>query len=183
MKSAVWFFIGIIFGAAGGAYVATSIAQKKAEDQIEKATIEARDFYKEKYAPKEEEKPVVAEPAEKLTRIYGRAFDLYSEPEVKETKIEGEDKRKEDPNAESYAYKIEEDEFGMEDYSTYTLDYYADGSLVDELGNLVDDPVHIVGGDVLDEMSISNPVAYVRNDITKTDYEICFVDSDYEEKD
>lgn len=179
MKSAVWFFIGLIFGAAGGAYVASSITQKKAEDRIEKATLEARDYYKQKYEPKKEEPPK-EEKVENVTRIYGRAFDLYSEPDVKQAKIEGEE-HNENPNNETYAYKIDEDEFGMEDYSTYTLDYYADGNLVDETGNVVDDPVHIVGGDILDELSIDNPVAYVRNDITKTDYEVCFVDSSYEE--
>ena len=35
MKSIVSFFIGLIFGAAGGAYIAKSIADKKAEDAIE----------------------------------------------------------------------------------------------------------------------------------------------------
>ena len=66
------------------------------------------------------------------------------------------------------------------EYTTYTLDYYTDGNLVDETGNIVDDPVHLVGGDVLDDLSKDEPVAYVRNDITKTDYEICYVDDVYE---
>lgn len=180
MRSAVWFFIGIIFGAAGGAYVAKSIAEKKAEDKIEKATLEARDYYKEKYEKKEEEKPAATETAENLTRIYGRAFDLYSNKD--EAVIYGEEHREEIPVADTNSYRIDEDDFGMDaEYTTYTLDYYADGNLVDEAGNIVEDPVHLVGGDILDGLSIDAPVAYVRNDITKTDYEVCFVDSDYEE--
>lgn len=177
MKSAVWFFLGLVLGAAGGAYVAKSIAEKKTEDQIEKATVEARNYYKEKYEPKKEEP--VKEP-EKVTRIYGKAFDLYSRP-PEEVKIE-DGTREEDPSAETYAYPIDADDFGMDsEYTTYTLDYYTDGNLVDETGNIVDDPVHIVGGDILDELSATNPVLYVRNDITKTDYEVCFVDAPYEE--
>lgn len=168
MRSIVSFFLGLMIGAAGGAYVAKTISDKKAEDAIEKATLEARDYYKEKYAPKEEPKP---EPTvENFSRIYGRAFDIReSEP-------------KPSTNVETYAYEIDPDEFGEDsEYTTYSLDYYSDGNLVDETGNVVDDPIHLVGGDVLDNISMTNPTAYVRNDITKTDYEITYVDDTYEQ--
>lgn len=168
MRSIVSFFLGLMIGAAGGAYVAKTISDKKAEDAIEKATLEARDYYKEKYAPKEEPKP---EPTvENFSRIYGKAFDIReSEP-------------KPSTNVETYAYEIDPDEFGEDsEYTTYSLDYYSDGNLVDETGNVVDDPIHLVGGDVLDNISMTNPTAYVRNDITKTDYEITYVDDTYEQ--
>lgn len=168
MRSIVSFFLGLMIGAAGGAYVAKTISDKKAEDAIEKATLEARDYYKDKYAPKEEPKP---EPTvENFSRIYGRAFDIReSEP-------------KPSTNVETYAYEIDPDEFGEDsEYTTYSLDYYSDGNLVDETGNVVDDPIHLVGGDVLDNISMTNPTAYVRNDITKTDYEITYVDDTYEQ--
>ena len=179
MKSLVSFIFGLIVGAAAGAYVAKSIAEKKAEDQIAQATVEARDYYKEKYAPKKEEpKKDDLEANKKITRIYGSQFDLYSEPEVK---IEGEHVQ-EDPEKETYSYEIDEDEFGMDsEYTTYSLDYYSDGNLVDETGSVVDDPVHLVGGDVLDKLLDREiNVGYVRNDITKTDYEICFVEGSYD---
>lgn len=187
MKSLVSFIFGLIVGAAAGAYVAKSIADGKAEKKIEEATIEARDYYKEKYAPKKEEPKQESvfgnkddlEANKKITRIYGHQFDLYSEPEVK---IEGEHAQ-EDPEKETYSYEIDEDEFGMDsEYTTYSLDYYADGNLVDETGNIVDDPIHLVGGDILDDLAERKiNVGYVRNDITKTDYEICYVDAAYEE--
>lgn len=169
MRSIVSFFLGLMIGAAGGAYVAKTISDKKAEDAIEKATLEARDYYKEKYAPKEEPKP---EPTvENFSRIYGRAFD-----------IRGEADSKTHAEIETYAYEIDPDEFGEDsEYTTYSLDYYSDGNLVDETGNVVDDPIHLVGGDVLDNISMTNPTAYVRNDITKTDYEITYVDDTYEQ--
>ena len=174
MKSAVYFFLGLVLGAAGGAYVAKSIAERKAEDRIEKATLEAREYYKNKSESKKEEPPKENMTKEashvEFSRIYGKAFDVRDEV------------AKPDPDVETYAYEISQEEFGEDaEYTTYSLDYYADGNLVDETGNIVDDPVHLVGGDVLDDISITNPVAYVRNDITKTDYEICFVDSDYEQ--
>lgn len=168
MRSAVYFFLGLVFGAAGGAYVAKFIVEKKAEDRIEKATVEARDYYKEKFEKKEEPKPEVVMPNE-MFRVYGRAYDIYTEP-AKPAESE----------PETYAYEISQEEFGEDaEYTTYSLDYYSDGNLVDETGNVVDDPVHLVGGDILDELSVTNPTAYVRNDITKTDYEISFVDDEY----
>lgn len=183
MRSLVSFIFGTIIGAAVGAYVAKSIAEKRAEEKIAEATIEARDYYKEKFAPKKKEeekqksnfdKKDDLAANERLTRIYGRQFELYSEP-VDTRRIE------EDPTKETYAYEIDEDEFGNDhDYTTYSLDYYADGTMLDETGNVVEDPIHLVGGDVLDGLNISNPTAYVRNDITKTDYEICYIDADYE---
>ena len=137
-----------------------------------------------KSAPKKEEpkqdsvfaKKDDLEANKKITRIYGHQFDLYSS-EPKEEPI------KEDPEKETYSYPIDEDEFGMDqEYTTYSLDYYADGCLVDETGNLVDDPIHLVGGDILDDLSDRKiDVGYVRNDITKTDYEICYVNANYEE--
>lgn len=170
MRSIVSFFLGLMIGAAGGAYVAKAISDKKAEDAIEKATLEARDYYKEKYEPKEEPKPEPKEQVENFTRIYGRAFDIREqEPKPIE-------------NVETYAYEIDPDEFGEDsEYTTYSLDYYSDGTLVDETGNVVDDPIHLVGGDVLDGISMTNPTAYVRNDITKTDYEISYVDDTFEQ--
>ena len=167
MKSAVWFFLGLILGAAGGAYVAKSIAEKKTEDQIEKATVEARNYYKEKYEPKKEEPE---KPSENLTRIYGKAFDLYSVPKSSEE----EEKR-------HYITPITAKDYDEEDeYNKCTLDCYADGVVVDEMGNDVEDPASIVGSETLDDMSIENPTAYVRNDTTQTVYEICYIDTYYE---
>lgn len=171
MKSAVYFFLGLILGAAGGAYVANYISEKKADEQIEKATLEAKEFYKAKYEKKEE--PVKKDPPKDFSRIYGPQYEVY--------RTEEDNHVEPDPGAETYSYRIDPDDFGVDnEYTTYTLDYYTDGNLVDETGNIVDDPVHLVGGDVLDDLSKDEPVAYVRNDITKTDYEICYVDDVYE---
>lgn len=176
MKSAVWFFLGLVLGAAGGAYVATSIAEKKTEGQIEKATVEARNYYKEKYKnkpPKKEEPEVVTEPEEKLRRVYGKAFDLYSVP--KDVVIE-------EPDVDHhYITPITVTDYeDEEEYTKCMLDCYADGTVTDEMGNDVEDPGGLVGSDTLDSLSTENPVAYIRNDTTQTVYEICYVDTYYE---
>ena len=173
MKSLVSFFIGLIVGAAGGAYVAKTISDKKAEDAIEKVTLEARDYYKEKFDKKEEPKANPETVMENFSRIYGRAFSVHNNQEQSPEDVQ---------NVETYAYEIDPDEFGEDsEYTTYSLDYYSDGNLVDETGNVVDDPVHLIGGDVLDSISMENPTVYVRNDITKTDYEIAYVDDVFEQ--
>lgn len=173
MRSFMCFFLGCAVGGAAGAYISKIICDKKAEDKIEEATRDARDYYQQRI--KQEEKKVEQKAEEKanetMTRIYGRTYSVYEEPSPRE-----------DPNDETNAYEIDAEEFGEDvEYTTYSLDLYADGNLVDETGNVVDDPIHLVGGDILDKVTRSNPVAYVRNDITKTDYEVCFVDADFEE--
>ena len=103
MKSIVSFFLGLIIGAAGGAYVAKTISDKKAEDAIEKATLEARDYYKEKFDKKEEPKPDPEPVVENFSRIYGRSFAVHNNPEQSLDDIQ---------NVETYAYEIDPDEFG-----------------------------------------------------------------------
>lgn len=170
MKSLAYFILGLMLGAAGGAYIAKSIVEKKTEDQIEKATIEARDYYEDKFKPKKEEKP---EEPPSSTRIYGRAFDLYSVPKdvpVEEPEID-----------RHYITPISAKDFDdEEEYEKCTLDCYADGTVTDEMDNDVEDPGGIVGSDTLDKLSNKNPVAYVRNDTTQTVYEICYIDTYYE---
>lgn len=183
MKSAVWFFLGIIFGAAGGAYVAKSIAEKKAEDRIEKATIEARDYYRERYAekpPSSQDNDGVLKAAESSTRIYGKAFSIYTPSELE--KVEGNVTVEYDENENAhYITPITAEEYDSEEeYTKCELDYYADGVLTDEMGNDVEDPAHIVGGDTLDSLCAENRVAYVRNDTTRTVYEVCYIDTYYE---
>lgn len=173
MKSAVWFFLGLVLGAAGGAYVATSIAEKKTEDQIEKATVEARNYYKEKFMHKPPKKEEPVKEPEASTRIYGRAFDLYSVP--KDTPVE-------EPEVNHhYITPITAQEYDDEEgYLKCTLDCYADGVVTDEMDNDVEDPGGLVGSDTLDSLSTENPVAYIRNDTTQTVYEICYIDAYYE---
>ena len=180
MKSLISFIFGSIVGAAAGAYVAKSIADGKAEKKIEEATIEARDYYKEKYAPKKEEpkqesvfgKKDDLEANKKITRIYGHQFDLYSEP------------KEENSNTETHVYELkDEDMVGEDGYSVHYLDYHSDGNLEDDTGNLVDDPVYIVGADVLDDLlDHKKDEVYVRNDATKSDYIITYVDTEYEQE-
>lgn len=168
MKSAVYFFLGLVLGAAGGAYVAKSISDKKAEDRIEKATIEARDYYKEKYDKKADEisKENIDKVTEEVTRIFGKTY------EVRESSIFDEH-----PNIED----IDEKDFEETDgYFQCFLNYYSDKVLTDEEGNPVDNPEDMVG-DYIKELDPVNDKIYVRNDSTNTKYEITYIDTPFDE--
>ncbi len=167
MKSAVYFFLGLVFGAAGGAYVAKSIAERNVEEQIEKATIEARDYYKEKYEKKEKEQEEVKEKAEKAFIRYNR----FSEGPVIE----------EPPTAYSNIEDIDQETFEEADgYYQCFLNFYSDKVLTDEEGNIVDNPEEMVGN-YTKELDPANDKIYVRNDSTKTKYEVTYMDTPFDE--
>lgn len=69
-------------------------------------------------------------------------------------------------------YIIDADEFGDSyEYDTDSLVYYADGILATETDEVIDDVEHIVGIKNLTRFDDDN-VIFVRNDMTKHDYEI-----------
>ena len=71
-------------------------------------------------------------------------------------------------------YVITPEEFGENDgYERVSLTYYADGYLTDELDNVIEDVDDVVGEDSLGHFGeYEDDSVFVRNDRTKTDYEI-----------
>ena len=193
MKSFIFFIMGTIVGAAGGVVAAKFICDAKAESKIAKATIEARDYYKEKYNAVSEKDEKASDEQEYKTltssyttdneRIFGNVYEIYNqERPLKNIDYRNVSNEESDPLANKpYISMIDPDEAGMDDdFTKYSLDYYQDGNLVDEQGNIVDNPLEIAG-DYLDNLSMENPVIYVRNDVTKTEYDICYVPAAYEQ--
>lgn len=80
-------------------------------------------------------------------------------------------------------YIIDQNDFGMiEDYSVDSMLYHEDDYLTDENNVLIDNIENSVGYECLNEFKESNiDVVYVRNDETKTDYEILKVDTNYKD--
>lgn len=69
-------------------------------------------------------------------------------------------------------YIIDADEFGDSyDYDTDRLVYYADGVLATESDEVIDDVDHIIGVENLTQFD-DDDVIFVRNDVTKCDYEV-----------
>lgn len=186
MKSFIFFILGAAAGAVGGFFVTKYICEGKTEAKIAEVTAEARNFYKEKY---EKEAEKVDEKADQkahqiLTktyvsnsddRIFGSKYDSNATSVVTDYR---------NPTAmatKSYLYMIDPDEAGMDDdYTQYSLDYYQDGSIVDENGYVLENPEEIVG-DFTDELCLEKPEIFVRNDVTKTEYDICYIAASYEQ--
>lgn len=80
-------------------------------------------------------------------------------------------------------YTIDQNDFGMnEDYDVDSMLYHADDYLTDENNELIDNIEDSVGYECLNEFKESDTdVVYVRNDETKTDYEILKVDTNYKD--
>ena len=70
---------------------------------------------------------------------------------------------------------ISPDDFGeLENYETETLTLYADGVLTDDWDNIIEDVEAMVGVDSLSRFGeYEDDTVFVRNDIYRTDYEIC----------
>ena len=71
-------------------------------------------------------------------------------------------------------YVIPPEEFGeMDEYDQVSLTYYADGTLTDDRDYPVEDVDSVVGKDSLTHFGeYEDDSVFVRNDMTKTDYEI-----------
>lgn len=185
MRSFVFFVFGAIVGAAGGAIVAKCICDAKMESKITEATIEARDYYKNK---SEEDLKAANENVDKQvheqvvnTLGYGRVFEKSYDVRDDSVTVDYRSVPNNPKVNKPYLYMIDPDEAGEDsDFTQMSLDYYQDGSLVDEEGVVIDDPIETVG-DFLDDLSLENPEIYVRNDVTKTEYDICYINASYEQ--
>lgn len=182
MKSFIFFILGVAVGGTGGYFVTKQICKAKAEAEIATATAEARNFYKDKY---NEDSKKLDEKADKkametLTKAYqpGDTNRIFGSTYADYRSVE------QDPNKNKpYLTLVDPDKIDAgyyDDYEQYPLDYYQDGTLVDQQDNPIDDPLEIAG-DYLDDLGLENPEIYVANDVTKTVYDICYVAASYEQ--
>ena len=183
MKGLLIFAAGLAVGAVAGAVIVKNKVLADAKAEID----EVREYYRESRGVKE-----VEEVKEKVEETIDRIQDLIEEHETK-PKTE-----KEHTNynqiAKMYTSKnefqtpmyddpfvIDPSEFGENpEYDTETLTYFADGVLVDDVDDVIEEPDIVVGLEnlkVFEEFGATS--VYVRNDIYKTDYEIIRDDWNY----
>lgn len=165
MKGLLGFAAGLVVGAVAGIYLVKDKIMADAKQEIE----EVREYYKSK---KESEKEEVKE--EQVEQEQPKEKEEYKEivnNYVNYNKIE---QPKVQTMLEDTPYIIDVDEFGMnEEYDTMCLTYFADGVLVDDSDEVVEDPDVVVGLDnlkIFEEFGAS--AVYVRNEVWKTDFEI-----------
>lgn len=191
MKSVKGIFI-FVLGVVSGTFVGAQIAKKKYEEIANEEIEEIRAYYKER----EKEVKQVEEPKQEESYI-------PTEERVKDEEIKEERKQynniikrgnymaideEEQTNQCDEAYPIDPSEFGNDGKNaTMTCTYFADGVLVDDADEVIEDPDLVVGRhhiDIFNEFPDATCV-YVRNDLDGTDYEILKDDwcwSDFNEK-
>lgn len=186
MKSVKGIFIFVI-GVVSGTFVGAQIAKKKYEEIANEEIEEIRAYYKEKeqeIKEVEEEPKAVEAPEEKTIEVEER--EQYNNI-IKRGNYMAVDEEEQN-NVCDEAYPIDPSEFGNEGRNaTETLTYFADGVLVNEVDEVVEDPDLVVGRHhiyIFNEFPEATCV-YVRNDLDGTDYEILKDDwcwSDFNEK-
>ena len=182
MKGLLIFAAGLAVGAVAGAVLVKNkvLADAKAEvEEVRKYYRESRgvvEEVEEKEEVKEVEKKeyelkdiqVKDEPKTGLTN-YNQIAKMYT------SKNEFQTPMYDDP------FVIDPSEFGENpEYDTETLTYFADGVLVDDVDDVIEEPDIVVGLEnlkVFEEFGATT--VYVRNDIYKTDYEIIRDDWNY----
>lgn len=169
MKGLFIFAAGVVVGAVTGAYLVKDKIMADAKQEIE----EVREYYRSKKESKKEEtveeQPVeeVKEEKEYKTIVENSGYINYNKPEqiIQHSVLE------------DVPYAIEPEEFGdkeEEGWDMTTLTYFADGVLVDDVDEIVEQPDVVVGLDnlrIFEEFPDATCV-YVRNETWRTDFEI-----------
>ena len=192
MKSIKGIFIFVI-GVVSGTFVGAQIAKKKYEEIANEEIEEIRAYYKERATElpeqtvemtRDEEPTPVEAPEEKYIEVEERK--QYNDIIQRGNYMAVDEE--EQNNVCDEAYPIDPSEFGNDGKNaTETLTYFADGVLVNEVDEVVEDPDLVVGRhhiDIFNEFPDATCV-YVRNDLDGTDYEILKDDwcwSDFNEK-
>lgn len=186
MKGLLLFTAGLAVGAVAGALVVKNKVMADAKAEVE----EVREYYRSKQGEvkAEEEQEIVEEPqaekevVEEVKEVVQeikndsekKVYTNYNKLASKYTPKE-ESKRFDDP------FVIDPSEFGEDpEYDTMTLTYFADGVLVDDVDEVIEEPDIVVGLEnlkIFEEFGASS--IYVRNDIYKTDYEVIRDDWNY----
>ena len=170
MKGFFIFAAGVVAGAVAGAYLVKDKIMADAKQEIE----EVREYYKSKKESKKEEtveeQPVVEEEKEEKEYkaiVENSGYVNYNKPEqiTQHSVLEDE------------PYSIDPEEFGdkeEEGWDTMVLTYFADGVLIDDADEIVEQPDVVVGLDnlkIFEEFPDATCV-YVRNETWRTDFEI-----------
>ena len=182
MKGLFIFAAGLAIGAVAGACVIKNKVLADAKEEIE----EVREYYRSKAGETTDEvveevkevKEVVEEVKEVVQEIKN---DSNKRTYVNYNKLASTYKPQEEPTRFDDPFIIDPSEFGEDpEYDTMTLTYFADGVLVDDVDEVIEEPDIVVGLEnlkVFEEFGASS--IYVRNDIYKTDYEVIRDDWNY----
>ena len=183
MKGLLIFAAGLAVGAVAGAVLVKNKVLADAKAEID----EVREYYRESRGVKE------VEEVEEIKEVEKKEYELKDIQIKDEPKTEKEHTNysqitkmymsKDEYQTPMYddPFVIDPSEFGENpEYDTETLTYFADGVLVDDVDDVIEEPDVIVGLEnlkIFEEFGATS--VYVRNDLYKTDYEIIRDDWNY----
>ena len=184
MKGLLIFAAGLAVGAVAGAVLVKNKVLADAKAEIE----EVRDYYRSQRGEvNREEVKEVKEVKEVEKKEYElKDIQIKDEPKTGITNYSQITKMymsKDEFQTPMYddPFVIDPSEFGENpEYDTETLTYFADGVLVDDVDDVIEEPDIVVGLEnlkIFEEFGATT--VYVRNDIYKTDYEIIRDDWNY----
>lgn len=194
MKGLLIFAAGLAVGAVAGAVLVKNkvLADAKAEiEEVRKYYRESRGVVNEVEEVKEKVEETIEEHVEEVKEVEKKEYELKDiqikdEPKTGLTNYSQITKMymsKDEFQAPMYddPFVIDPSEFGENpEYDTETLTYFADGVLVDDVDDVIEEPDIVVGLEnlkIFEEFGATT--VYVRNDIYKTDYEIIRDDWNY----
>lgn len=184
MKGLLIFAAGLAVGAVAGAVLVKNKVLADAKAEVE----EVREYYRSARGKVNREN---VEETEEVKEVEKKEYELKDiqikdEPKTGLTNYSQITKMymsKDEFQAPMYddPFVIDPSEFGENpEYDTETLTYFADGVLVDDVDDVIEEPDIVVGLEnlkVFEEFGATT--VYVRNDIYKTDYEIIRDDWNY----
>ena len=174
MKGLFIFAAGVVVGAVTGAYLVKDKIMTDAKQEIE----EVREYYKSKKESKKEETEEIPMDRTVEVKCYEQEKE-YEEIVVNSGYVNYNKPEQITQNSvlEDIPYAIDPEEFGdkeEEGWDTPTLTYFADGVLVDDVDDVIEQPDVVVGLDnlrIFEEFPDATCV-YVRNETWRTDFEI-----------
>ena len=171
MKDSIKMFTSFFLGAAAGVTIGVYFARKKysviAQEEI--ASVKAA------FAKRSEKQ--VEDQLGKVLKKTVQAFSDYAGKIQENGYIAEESSKTEEP------YVISPEEFGeFEEYSRSSLTFLADGVLVDENLDILDNMEDTVGLDWMNHFGeYEDDAVHIRNDRRKSDYEILLDNRRYED--
>lgn len=173
-------------GAAIGSVVAAKVVKTKYENLIEEEIQSVRDVYKKKLEETkvesteedvEEVKEEVEETQEEVVEErneYRKIINYNKYAKTEEVEETQEEVEYDERNDYDDPYVIDPEDFGCNgEYATQTLTYFADGVVVDDVDEVVEQPEIFIGDHHIEVFRDFEATAiYVRNEWNRTDYEI-----------
>ena len=159
-------------GAVAGTVAGIGISKRHFEAIAAQEINEVRDYYRK--ANKELEEQKEEQENTKKEEVVEETIEEYNNIIKHGNYMTTEEIDEEDDYSDDEPYIIDPSEFGNNgNYATQTCTYFADGVLVDDVDEVIEDPEKLVGNlhvDIFRDFDATS--VYVRNDWMKMDFEI-----------